>query len=370
MTAPTTEFVDPMRNVRPILWVLLVGGTLASLAGNVTHAVMHAPAGTFPLGPVIAAVLAPAALLGLVHLMGVWARDSRGGGAMQGFLLTAVAGIGAVAFRLSFSAVRDLAKSYGYGTADAALFPVMLDGVIVICTVSLVAASRLTDRARDAHDEAVHTANPEPVVHDEPAQPVYAPEPVHQVAQPSVVHQPAIAPETVVQADAPAVTSDDVVVHQDTPTVHLPAETEAVQATEHPDPTAVQDDPEPVHTHQDIEADVVQESVDTAPVRVHQAPDEEVVHQPAEAAPVRVAQAVDSAVQAPEVLPVHVAQAEAVVQRGGTELEVERIAEVYARKDAGESQNSISKTVPVNKRTVSKVLSARAELVSAGAETP
>jgi len=85
---------------------------------------------------------------------------------------------------------------------------------------------------------------------------------------------------------------------------------------------------------------------------------------------VRVHQAVDSAVQAPEVLPVHVAQAEAVVQRGGTELEVERIAEVYARKDAGESQNSISKTVPVNKRTVSKVLSARAELVSAGVETP
>lgn len=374
MTAPTIEFVDPMRNVRPILWVLLVGGTLASLAGNVTHAVMHAPAGTFPLGPVIAAVLAPAALLGLVHLMGVWARDSRGGGAMQGFLLTAVAGIGAVAFRLSFSAVRDLAKSYGYGTADAALFPVMLDGVIVICTVSLVAASRLTDRARDAHAEAVHTADQEPPVHTEPVQPVYAPELVHQVAQPSVVHQPAIAPETVVQADAPAVTSDDVVVHQDTLTVHLPAEAEAVQAPEYPDPTAVQDDPEPVHTHQEIEADVVQESVDTAPVRVHQSSDEEVVHQPAEAAPVRVHQAVDSAVQAPAVLPVHMAQAEAVVQRGGIELPVERVAEVFARKDAGQSQNEIANAKVANKRTVSKVLSARAELdselVVAGAATP
>lgn len=364
MKAPKPD--QPMRTVRRILWSLLVFASAASLAGNVTHTVMRHGG----VGAIIAALLAPAALLGLTHLLGAWSRAAGGGGKVFWFFFTAVVLLAGTAYRLSFAALRDLAVSYGYGYADAALFPIMLDGIITVCTVGLVAVARVTSDVPVANTETVHTTHREPPVHTEPVQPVYAPEPVHQVAQPSVVQQPEIAPETVVQADAPAVTSDDVVVHQPTRTVRLPAEIEAVQAPEHPALTAVQDDTEPVHTHQDIEADVVQESVDTAPVRVHQAPDEEVVHQPAEAAPVRVARSVDSAVQAPEVLPVHVAQAEAVVQRGGTELEVERIAEVYARKDAGESQNSISKTVPVNKRTVSKVLSARAELVSAGAETP
>ncbi|SHX65975.1 Protein of uncharacterised function (DUF2637) [Mycobacteroides abscessus subsp. abscessus] len=405
MTAPTTEFVDPMRNVRPILWVLLVGGTLASLAGNVTHAVMHAPAGTFPLGPVIAAVLAPAALLGLVHLMGVWARDSRGGGAMQGFLLSAVAGIGAVAFRLSFSAVRDLAKSYGYGTADAALFPVMLDGVIVICTVSLVAASRLTDRARDAHAEAVHTANPEPAVHDEPAQPVFAPEPVHQVAQPSVVQRPTqrleqathrpeahhspIAPsvipaayatveerptephhEPVVQQPhaAPQLVPHESVVQPELASSWDDVDTApvVVQAVERPMKQVAQPDAEPVEQlgAPDVERTTSaveqssRESVKRPAEQLEQSPHESVVQS---RGPLRVVHA-EPVVQPDGADVEQTTRAEMVHQRGGFTCAVEDVERVLALTDQGLSQRKIADATGIGSSTVGRMQKTAAEL--------
>lgn len=59
-----------------------------------------------------------------------------------------------------------------------------------------------------------------------------------------------------------------------------------------------------------------------------------------------------------------------MVQAGASELPVSRIAEVFARKDRGESQNTIAKAVPVNKRTVSKILAAREELDTTTAEEP
>ncbi|MCY1312641.1 hypothetical protein D9M70_630790 [compost metagenome] len=66
--------------------------------------------------------------------------------------------------------------------------------------------------------------------------------------------------------------------------------------------------------------------------------------------------------QAPEVQPVHLAQAEAVVQSGGIELPIEKVAEIFARKDSGQSQNEIAGAKVANKRTVSKVLTRREEL--------
>jgi hypothetical protein len=143
MTAP-----DPMRHVTRSLWTLLVFGTGASVTANIAHAVMTAHPGDW-FGPVLIALLAPTALLGLMHLMGLWARDTgRGGrGAVYWTFLAAVIALGAVAFRLSFVAVRDLAIHYHYSPFDASLVPLMLDGLMVICTVGLVAATRRTTTA-------------------------------------------------------------------------------------------------------------------------------------------------------------------------------------------------------------------------------
>ncbi|CPS11017.1 Protein of uncharacterised function (DUF2637) [Mycobacteroides abscessus] len=345
------------REVRRIIWALLCFGAVMSLAGNVVHSyTLHGWSWRL-IGPVVAAVIAPVALLGLMHLMGAWTRWPESDGASYWVFLVGVVVLGGAAFRLSFAALRDLAVSYGYGRIDAALFPLILDGLMALMTWGLVAATR----PKVAHQSAaadvpgpVATAVAEPVqvtMESAVAEPVYAPEPPHPAEQPQMVQPVESAPRQAVQADAPAVTSDDEVVHQPAPLVHQSEETETVQAPERPRLVAVQADTAAVQAAQSSETPVVHESVDTTPVHVRREAKPAAVHQPAA-----------DAVQAPEVLPVHLEQAEAVVQRGGTELQVERIAEVYARKDAGESQNSIAKTVPVNKRTVAKVLTARAEL--------
>lgn len=353
----TPEFVDPMRNVRPILWVLLVGGTLASLAGNITHAVMNAPAGTFPLGPVIAAVLAPAFLLGLMHLMGVWARDSLGAGAMQVFLLAAVAAIGLVAFRLSFSSVRDLAKSYGYGQVDAAMFPFMLDGVIVICTVSLVAASRLTDRARSAHplpteqlpaQEPITTAavrTPASVPMPTPAEPTQVVH-IEQLTAPGAQRITA-ADEVIttpIPAQYPAATTEQLgeqqaVTCDNAPVDHL--DEPAVQHDARVIPLVSRPAEQKVVTGDRTAADEQLPSarqVRTTPVSTQELPTGEAAD--------------DQSATAQEIDPERDAQ---VLIERGSRLDEEKLTDLIARIAAGESYSSISETTGVSRNTIRKI---------------
>lgn len=139
-----------LRHVRATLWTMLGFCTASSVAANVAHAVMNAADGDW-LGPVLIALLAPIILLGLMHLLGVWSRDVQSRGAVFWAILATMVGLGATAFRLSFAAVRDLAMHYGLARFDAALVPLMLDGVIVTCTVSLVVVSRLGTPAVPEH---------------------------------------------------------------------------------------------------------------------------------------------------------------------------------------------------------------------------
>ncbi|EUA41557.1 hypothetical protein I549_0218 [Mycobacterium avium subsp. avium 2285 (R)] len=341
--------LDPLREVRAILWTLLVSATVASVAANIAHALVTHGLTPAAVGPVLFAMLAPVALLGLFHLMAAWTRAAADRSAVFWFFLGAIVLLAGAAFRLSFAAIRDLAIGYGYGWADAALFPLILDGLIAVCTVGLVAATRprrkakavrptLPQRVRgwwrgtpDDAEQPVQT----PVHHVEDADALTYPggltwlAPMHQPPVEQPVHQTAVAaPEPVEQAGAPTVTSDNEVVHRPGALVHQESETEAVHATERPRPVPVHRTDAPVQTP---------------------------VAQP---------------VQSPVVQPVHLAQAEAVVQAGASELPASRIAEVFARKDRGESQNTIAKAVPVNKRTVSKILAAREELDTTTAEEP
>jgi len=129
---------------------MLVCATAGSTAGNIAHAWTH-PSTVTAGGAILAAAIPPLALLSLTHLAGMWSRIS-GRGVVYWCFLLAVACIAAAAFRLSFDALRSLAVQYGYGHADAALFPLILDGLIAVCTLGLVMLSRIEAPHRDAAD--------------------------------------------------------------------------------------------------------------------------------------------------------------------------------------------------------------------------
>lgn len=135
---------------------MLVCATAASTAGNIAHAASHQNVLTAS-GAIIAAAIPPLALLSLTHLAGMWSRISTRGVVYWCFLI-AVAGIGAAAFRLSFDALRNLAVQYGYAPTDAALFPLLLDGLVAVCTLGLVVLSRIDAPRLDAEDHATGDA--------------------------------------------------------------------------------------------------------------------------------------------------------------------------------------------------------------------
>jgi hypothetical protein len=136
---------------------MLITASAASMAGNIAHAWEHRDTVT-AAGAVAAAAIPPLALLSLTHLAGMWSRISARGIVYWCFL-AAVAAIATAAFRLSFDALRSLAVRYGYGHTDAALFPLILDGLVAVCTLGLVVLSRIEapvvrEAAGDAHRDA------------------------------------------------------------------------------------------------------------------------------------------------------------------------------------------------------------------------
>ncbi|TXI54407.1 DUF2637 domain-containing protein [Mycolicibacterium mageritense] len=181
-----------LSHVKKTLWALLCFCTFASITANVAHAVLANSAVDYGwVGPVLIALLAPTILLWLMHLVGVWSRDIRSRGVVFWVILGTVVALAAVAFRLSFSQVRDLAMHFGLGHFDAALVPLMLDGVIVTCTLALVALSWLGD-ADTVHASAIQPA----------ATP--APQPAERVTPAGLHREPAAVPQPVAQAEQPA----------------------------------------------------------------------------------------------------------------------------------------------------------------------
>ncbi|MBP2451891.1 MULTISPECIES: DUF2637 domain-containing protein [Mycobacteriaceae] len=151
--------------VRRLLWALLAFATTASLSGNVARTVIT-HSGAAAVGPIVAAALAPFALLSLTHLLGLWSHIAARGPTYWCFLVAIIA-LSATAFRLSFDALRSLAIEYGYTANEAALFPVMIDGIIAVCTLGLVVLTRIeiaamahqsaaADATNDAPDAARH----------------------------------------------------------------------------------------------------------------------------------------------------------------------------------------------------------------------
>jgi hypothetical protein len=134
-------------------WSLLIGATVISLLGNVTHAVLpYIPHVLIQIG---AAAVPPIVLLAAVHGIALAVRAGASGWVYY-CAIGAVAAIGLGAFAMSFLALQDLMRAIGYSPKTAWVFPVIIDTTLAVCTLMLVA---LGDKpARRAARVAIQTA--------------------------------------------------------------------------------------------------------------------------------------------------------------------------------------------------------------------
>lgn len=288
---------------------LLALSAATSVGLNVWHAGI-----TAAIGAAVLASIAPVFLFWITHNLitdpaGVknWREDKVGVG------VAALVTLGA--FAVSYVTQKDLALLLGMEPFVARILPVIVDLTIGVSSYKLMREAEITAVRQAEQAEPVHQPDQAP-----------APEypdtltwltPVHTTPEQPVHQEPETEPVPASDTSAPPVTSEDKPVRQPAEVVHQEPVTEPVHVVERPHLAAVHAD----------------------------APE-----------------------QAPVVHPVHLKQAAAVVQAGASLLPTARIAEVFARKDRGESQNEIAKAVPVNKRTVSKILAAREEITPEEAE--
>lgn len=176
----TTTTPDGRTGAARFFWAWLITATLASVLGNVTHAIVAAPAASTAIAAT-AAVVPPTVQLAATH--GVHALvQSRIVGATYRAALCITIALAASAFVLSFQALRDLAiTSAGVDPAIAWLWPITIDLSITGSTIALLALTG-AQRAEQHHDAPASAATP-------PAQLTHAPvhvevhHSVHAVAQ-------------------------------------------------------------------------------------------------------------------------------------------------------------------------------------------
>ncbi|OBB53116.1 DUF2637 domain-containing protein [Mycolicibacterium fortuitum] len=324
-------------NARRDFTVALFACTLVSLAGNEASSTMLARDLGLPIPVVmVAGAIAPLLLPAAVHLVPKTAGLPQ---KARRVVIFAVLVSATAAFALSFASLTAVAQASGHPGRLGMLLPIAVDVLAAAAAYALVVMPADAPVAEQPVEQSVEQL-PVHHVNDAPALEYPATltrlAPVHRIAETApeqAVHQPTDgAPAPASGTSAPAVTSDDEAMHHPAAPVHQESETQPVHTAER-HLVAVHRGEAPAQS-QAVQAQ-------SQPVRQRTAPEPE---------------------QAPEVQPVHLEQAAAVVQAGASELPVPRIAEVFARKDRGESQNTIAKAVPVNKRTVSKVLAAREEL--------
>ncbi|MGW0247987.1 DUF2637 domain-containing protein [Nocardia goodfellowii] len=149
-------------------WGELILVAAMSIAGNLVHAWMNAPAGKEPVAAFVAS-FPPVALLAATHGVGLLVRAKNKARLAYWAVVALTAAIAAIAFRLSFDALRELAIQVGMSEHLAWLFPLIIDGAIGQATVALLVLAR-TDRT-----------DPEPLVRTGP-EPAHQPESVRTVS--------------------------------------------------------------------------------------------------------------------------------------------------------------------------------------------
>ena len=136
MTNATEITAKNHRRAVRFFWCFLIGATLVSLIGNITHAVLpYLPHVVIQIG---AAAVPPIALLAAVHGITLAVRAGASG-KVYCWAVSAVAAIGAGAFAVSFLALRDLMQAIGYSPTTACIFPAIIDTAVAVSTLMLVA---------------------------------------------------------------------------------------------------------------------------------------------------------------------------------------------------------------------------------------
>ena len=126
---------------------------MASLAGNITHALLTAPPGSRWLAAAVAAV-PPTVLLAAVHGLAVLVKANTTG-AVYRAAVAATAALAVGAFALSFVALRDLAVLAGIVPHLAIMLPLVIDLAVAVSTIALVAVGdKPTPRPRRATSTA------------------------------------------------------------------------------------------------------------------------------------------------------------------------------------------------------------------------
>ncbi|MBM7366347.1 DUF2637 domain-containing protein [Gordonia hydrophobica] len=158
---------------RTLAWALVLLFTAVSVTLNGLHAVMQWDGKRGEaFGAVLLAVMAPVSLLMATHLLvGLiqdWTHRRKWLARLRGTVAAVFAVIGAIAFIMSFAALRDMAERYGMAGGLSWMTPVIIDSVILAGTLAVVIAEaemRL-DREEAAAAEAViadqsaeHSAN-------------------------------------------------------------------------------------------------------------------------------------------------------------------------------------------------------------------
>jgi pyruvate/2-oxoglutarate dehydrogenase complex dihydrolipoamide acyltransferase (E2) component len=136
MTTQTEITAKNHRRAVRFFWAFLIGATLVSLIGNITHAVLpYIPHVAIQIGT---AAVPPIALLAARHGIALAVRAGASG-TVYCWAVGAVAAIGVGAFAVSFLALRDLMLAIGYSSTTACIFPMIIDTAVAVSTLMLVA---------------------------------------------------------------------------------------------------------------------------------------------------------------------------------------------------------------------------------------
>lgn len=145
------------RRAVTFFWGWLVGATITSLAGNITHALLTTPHHLRWIAAAVAAV-PPTVLLTAVHGVAVLVK-ANASGLMYKVSVAATGVLALGAFLLSFVALRDLAVRAGIAPALAALLPLVIDLAVAVATAAIVAVGdKPAGRARNAAPSATHSS--------------------------------------------------------------------------------------------------------------------------------------------------------------------------------------------------------------------
>lgn len=137
------------RRAKRFFWTVLSMATLASVSGNVAHALLNAAPGTATVSAAAAAV-PPIILLAGIHGLGTLARARRGTGAAYWAAMVMTVLLACGAFALSFDALRALAVTAGIRSDLAWIWPLIIDLSIAQSTLALLALTRRKPRGSGA----------------------------------------------------------------------------------------------------------------------------------------------------------------------------------------------------------------------------